>query len=125
MTTDSWVKQVLDELFGGSGDDRLSGEDGDDVISGDEGADRLSGGNGSDRFTFVKGDNGTDTITDFVNTEDRIDLSGFAGLSFSDLVISGGEDNSMIDLSAHGGGRVVLQGVDVTDLDASDFLFAR
>ena len=60
-----------------------------------------------------------------MNAEDRIDLSGFAGLSFNDLVISGGPDNSMLDLTGHGGGRITLQGVDSADLDASDFLFAR
>ena len=64
-------------------------------------------------------------MTDFADGEDRIDLSGFGGLSFSDLVISARTGDTLIDLTGHGGGRIVLRRFSVTGLDASDFLFAR
>ena len=114
-----------DTLDGGSGKDSLRGGDGDDILTGGMGADRLTGGNGSDTFIFLPGDDNTDIITDFANGEDRIDLSGFSGLSFSDLIISGDSDNSVIDLTAQGGGKIRLRGFNISDLDASDFLFAR
>ena len=114
-----------DILRGLDGDDKLLGESGSDKLSGGSGADRLFGGKGSDTFIFTSGEEGADTITDFVNAEDRIDLSGFAGLLFEDLVISGDTDDSMIDLTGHGGARIALPGVNVSDLDPADFLFAR
>ena len=67
----------------------------------------------------------TDTIDDFSDGEDRIDLSGFDSLSFRDLLISDDRRKSVIDLTAHGGGRIVLRKFNPSDLDPSDFLFAR
>ena len=63
-----------DRLFGGEGDDRLDGGSGQDLLLGGEGDDRLTGGAGADTFVFTP-DHGTDTITDFTDGEDTIDLS--------------------------------------------------
>ena len=112
-------------MNGGDGDDLILGEEGADILVGGAGSDRLIGGKGSDIFMFdVEGEH-TDRIDDFIDGEDRIDLSGFYGLSFRDLVISGDVRKSVIDLTAHGGGRIELRRFNVSDLDASDFLFAR
>jgi len=63
-------------LTGNAGDDVLIGNLGDDTLLGGEGADELTGGEGADLFVFQ--DTGsTDTITDFVSGDDRIDLSSF------------------------------------------------
>ena len=123
-----------DRLRGGEGSDSLWGRGGYDIITGGVGADTLvggagndslRGGEGNDTFVFRVKDDSTDTITNFANGEDRIDLSGFSGLSFNDLVISEDSDNSIIDLTGHGGGRIVLRKFNVSDLDESDFLFDR
>ena len=114
-----------DSLQGGEGDDRLLGEAGSDILEGGNGADRLNGGRGSDSFVFVTGDGSKDTITDFTDAEDRIDLSGFGGLSFDDLEISAEDADCVIDLTPHGGGRIVLRNFDPSDLDERDFRFAR
>ena len=119
------VRQARIRWDGGSGNDRLQGGDGNDVLSGGMGADRLNGGKGSDTFIFLAGDKSTDNIADFTNGEDRIDLSGFRGLSFNDLVISADSNNCIIDLTGHDGDRIVLKKFNVSNLDASDFLFAR
>ena len=112
-----------DVLTGDGGNNNLIGDAGDDNLDGGSGNDRLRGGDGSDTFVFRAGEDGVDIISDFTNGEDRIDLSDFSGLSFSDLVKSGDPDSSAIDLTGRGGGRIKLRGLDVADLDPSDFLF--
>ena len=81
------------------------------------------GGTGADTFSFAPG-HGNDTITGFTNGEDSIDLSDFATISdFSDLTITSDANGVTIDLSAHGGGTILLQGFAIADLDAADFMF--
>ncbi len=83
----------------------------------------LTGGDNSDTFVFGK-NHGDDTITDFTNGEDLIDLTQFPTISsFSDLTVTSNDDGVTIDLSAHGGGTILLQGININDLDASDFVF--
>jgi Ca2+-binding RTX toxin-like protein len=107
-----------DELFGGGGRDVLEGRSGADVLVGNGDTDVLTGGNGGDLFVF-KNDDGRDTITDYTDGEDAIEVArgadgfgdlrivdkgGFARITFAETVIK-------------------LQGVDASDLDAGDFLF--
>ncbi|MDQ8697103.1 S8 family serine peptidase [Hyphomicrobium sp. LHD-15] len=70
-----------DKLYGGDGNDSLFGGADNDTLSGGVGTDILEGGLGRDYFVFadiadtVVGA-GRDTILDFQNRYDRIDLSG-------------------------------------------------
>jgi Ca2+-binding RTX toxin-like protein len=70
-----------DELFGGDGNDSLNGGDNNDYLEGNSGADRLAGGLGADIFNFISlvdstiAVTGRDTIVDFQNGTDTIDLS--------------------------------------------------
>ena len=114
-----------DLLNGGDGDDLILGEEGADILTGNAGSDRLIGGKGPDIFMFGVDGEHTDIIDDFSDGEDRIDLSGFDGLSFRDLLISEDRRKSVIDLTAHGGGRIVLRRFNPSDLDPADFVFAR
>ncbi|QNT71065.1 calcium-binding protein [Defluviicoccus vanus] len=95
-------------MFGGTGDDSLSGSD------------------GSDRFVF-SGNNGQDTIFDFEHGVDTIEIHGYgvAINSFADLNITQHGSDVWIDLGADvaGAGVIVLAGVSLAGLDASDFLF--
>ena len=113
-----------DTLYGDAGRDDLYGDGGDDELHGDGGADSLTGGTGADTFVFAAGD-GTDTITDFTPEEgDRIDLSAFAGLEgFASLKLTADGSATILDLRAHGGGTVRLEGIAVADLLAADFLW--
>ena len=112
-----------DTLYGGAGNDDLYGDGGDDVLAGDGGADTLTGGAGADTFVFAAG-NGTDTITDFFPEEgDRIDLSAFAGLGgFASLTLAADDSATLLDLRAHGGGTVWLEGIAAADLAGEDFV---
>lgn len=62
-----------DTIWGGLGDDIILGGDGDDFIAGQDGNEALSGGNGADIF-FFGGRDGTDIITDFDPSRDRLQI---------------------------------------------------
>ena len=133
-----------DWMEGGMGEDRLYGGPGRDWLVGGMGADRLTGGAGNDTlygytdrldneesvgdvdvFVFDVG-HGDDVIYRFFDNEDKIDLSAFNLSGFDELNLSYSDfdpPGTMIDLSAHGGGTIVLFEFDIANLDATDFLF--
>jgi len=64
-----------DVLNGTAGDDELNGKNGNDVLIGGKGNDSLAGGSGKDTFRFNASlPNNTDSIKDFVVTDDSIQL---------------------------------------------------
>ena len=109
-----------DKLYGGAGDDTLDGGAGNDTLDGGAGDDTLDGGAGNDTFVFGAS-HGNDTVEDFTDGEDTIDLSAITGLSgFADLTLTQSGDDITIDT---GQGTILLKDVDIDDLDATDFLF--
>ncbi len=113
-----------DEYTGTASADTLTGGAGDDTITGLAGADTLTGGDGADTFVFGSG-HGSDTITDFTDGEDQIDLSAFTGITgFDDLTVTQSGSNVVINLSGQtGGGTITLQNFTLADLDEDDFVF--
>ena len=112
-----------DRLFGGEGDDTLDGGTEDDFLHGGEGDDTLTGGAGADVFAFGA-ECGFDTITDFTDGEDKIDLSALEGIaSFDDLNVATYGATTVIDLTSYGGGTIRLENTIADDLDAADFVF--
>ncbi|NJP11807.1 MAG: hypothetical protein HC866_21980 [Leptolyngbyaceae cyanobacterium RU_5_1] len=113
----------FDYLDGGAGNDVLNGGEGEDRLIGGLGNDILNGGAGADRLIFSAGF-GADTVLDFRNGADIIDLSSFAsitGISNLSIGVSGG--NSIINATAFGtGNRITVVGV--TNLTTLDFAFA-
>ena len=132
----------IERLEGSSHGDVLTGDDDHNYLYGRAGADRLIGGTGNDRlygnaynldeedrrgsvdvFVFDV-DHGNDSIYDFVDNEDKIDLSAFGLSGFDDLVLfSDYFGVTTVDLSAYGGGTIKLFEFDIANLDATDFLF--
>ena len=126
-----------DTLDGGTGRDELHGGAGNDTLDGAAGVDTLVGGLGDDTLwgdrcavekstdTFVFGVNhGADTIKDFADGQDRIDLSAFQDIdAFSDLSATQDGDDVVIDLTGRNGGTITLENVDLADLDDGDFVF--
>ena len=113
-----------DVLGGGAGDDELRGHDGADTLIGATGDDVLLGGTDADVFVFRPGD-GNDRVVDFSDNEDRLDLTAFglSGLAAVTRVASG--TSTLIDLSAHGGGTVLLEGFAPSMLTDADVLIPK
>ena len=111
-----------DTLKGGAGDDTLMGGTGADTINGGAGDDDLFGGTGNDTFVFSPDDGaGSDIIQDWA-TGDRIDLSAY-NLTAAQIAatISVRGEQVIINLEAHGGGRITIDDLDsVNSLDATD-----
>jgi len=110
------------DLFGNAGDNKLFGLGGGDILDGGKGNDTLDGGEGADTFVFKSG-YGRDTILDFEDGMDTIDVSKWNDVDdFADL-------KSHMDLS--GGDVLITFGKDVLrlantsegDFDANDFIF--
>jgi serralysin len=116
-------QQDNDTIKGDDGRDVIHGGQGDDVIAGGAGRDFLSGNAGMDTFVFAAGSQ-TDTILDFRNGIDKIDLSAFALAGFEALehAIHGFRGLTTIDLG--NGDKIELVGIRAHQLDATDFLFA-
>lgn len=105
-----------DALTGGAGRDVLSGGAGDDRLAGDAGRDALTGGTGADVFVFAaKG--GRDTVTDFIQGQDRIDLSAyhFASASAALAAFASGVFSDQ-------GTEVTFTGFDTATLTAADLI---
>jgi Ca2+-binding RTX toxin-like protein len=104
-----------DTLTGSAGADTISGGSGNDVLNGGAGNDRLSGDGGNDVFVFAPG-TGRDTITGFVDGQDRIELRG---VSLTSLVIDQVGSDTVIQ---SGSDILVLEGVLRSAITDSDFL---
>ena len=110
-------------LMGGGDADTLNGGSGNDTLDGGAGNDDLDGGAGEDIFKFATG-HGDDDIMNFVQGEDKIDLTAFRNIaSIEDMTIRPGTNDTEINLSSHsGGGEIELEGF--TDpLTNNDFIF--
>lgn len=132
-----------DTLDGGSGNDTLVGDPtgsffhGDDELTAGTGTDFLEGGGGADTFVFGTS-NDTNTIArldvdlddagatralgaDFVSGVDQIELNGFGYASFADVQSALSDVGGSAVFSDQG---TVIQfiGVQVSDLDAGDFI---
>ena len=81
---------------GGAFNDTLTGTAGNDFLAGQGGNDTLTGGAGADTFAWLRGDSGSDTVTDFKVAEgDMINLSLF----FNNITL--GPNSSAADLGKY------------------------
>ena len=126
-----------DNILGHAGNDKLFGDDGFDKLFGGLDDDELTGGLDADYFVFQTEGSigfGLDTILDFENGIDRLDMrqvysvgnSANTADSFSDFTILVSSIGVKIKFEA---GQVVYlddttNGITVADIDASDFIFA-
>ena len=92
------------------------------VLTGMCGDEILSGGPGADHFVFAAG-SGHDTITDFTDGKDKIDLRTYAGIdSFKDIAgIADDHGHAVITLA--NADTIDLSGVTAAHISAADFIF--
>ena len=108
-----------DVLNGGDGNDILYGGKGFDTLNGGLGNDNLVGGVGKDVFVLGAG-LGVDTISDFGNAQDTIQLIN--GLIFGQLSISPGTNGTLIRLASSGEVLASLTGVAPNLIGSEDFI---
>ncbi|MEM9223925.1 MAG: spondin domain-containing protein [Pseudomonadota bacterium] len=118
---DDWLSgdRGNDTVRGGSGDDTVRGGSGDDVVSGGAGNDVLSGGADDDLFVIVEASD-LESIRDFGNGDDVVDISAF-DTSFGDLDLVDGSRGA--ELTFEDGTVVEFRGVSAAQLSEDDFFF--
>jgi len=85
------------------------------------GNDLLYGGSGRDVFTFDAAGWGRDTVADYRDNYDRIDVRGSGATSFADLAVTQLGVDTVVSFGAD---SIVLQGVNSASINQSDFMFA-
>lgn len=105
-----------DDLDGGGGKDTLDGGGGKDRIDGGRGADLLTGGGGRDTFFFELG-SGSDTILDWRDRQDRIEIDG-STLEQLDIRQTGQDV-----LISFANIRIKVEDADADLFTAADFIF--
>jgi Ca2+-binding RTX toxin-like protein len=111
-----------DTLLGGAGIDSLSGGNGADILDGGAGADSLSGGLGGDLFVFT-GAFGTDRVMDF-GPADKIELDHTLAADFAAVMSHASQVGGDVVVAFDPAISITLQGVNLANLNAGDFLFA-
>ena len=97
----SYLDEILiggsaaETLNGGAGDDVLVGRGGDDTLSGGDSA-LVAGDDGADTFLWLRGDTGTDTVTDFFLSDNDPDTPDDV-LNIADLLNDGGALDGLDD----------------------------
>lgn len=110
-----------DTLLGEAGEDFLFGGDGQDILNGGADDDRLSGGEHADVFVFDIG-GGADTIIDWQEGLDQIDLTGF-GLADLDAVLDiAVEIRNGVQLQFESGDSLQIGGWSLAELSEDDFI---
>ncbi len=111
-----------DPLSGGAGNDKLYGGNGPDILRGGDGRDRLIGGKGDDTltgddlfgpqskdiFVFKKG-GGSDTVNDFTDGVDVLDLRAFQFGSFAEVEALTAETGFGTEIDLPGRGTLTLR----------------
>ncbi len=118
-----------DKLHGGDGKDKLFGGGGNDTLTGGKDNDKLKGNGGSDTFHFKTGD-GVDVIEDFdaLDNKEAVHLKKVTAItSYADLMDpSQGHIDQVgkhVVITDGAGLEITLKNVDLSDLDANDFIF--
>lgn len=111
-----------DDISGNASANTLNGQGGNDRLAGEEGDDTLIGGAGEDVFVFaLAGDD--DTVNDFEDGLDRLDVTGLGPDFDVDAAIAGAVqdgDDTLITLSANDSVRLV--DFEVGNLNDEDFI---
>lgn len=112
-----------DDNLLGSFNDQLNGGAGDDILNGGYGGSTMTGGSGDDFFRIADGfvPFAAHTITDFNFNYEVMGIGGL-GISFSNLTIAQVGSDTLI--SALGVNLATLTGIQASNIDSTNFVFA-
>ena len=113
--------QANNTLQGNAGNDKLFGMVGNDKLDGGAGNDVLTGGAGNDDFIFKKG-YGRDTVTDFKDNVDDIDLRSYNFSKVSSVLSKASQVGDDVHIKLSATDILILDDFKLKDLDARDFL---
>jgi serralysin len=111
----------IENLLGSAFNDRLIGNSAVNKLSGGRGNDTITGGGGADDFAFATGF-GRDTITDFENNIDDIDLRTYNFSSVNSVLSKSTQVGADVQIKLSSTDIIVLHDFKLSDLNASDFL---
>ncbi len=120
-TFDGTRGRVFGDINGGGGEDTISGGSNADRINGGTDNDTLSGGRGRDTFVFEE-NTGSDTVADFAFRFDSLDVGDFFNDASTALAAAAQDGDDTVVTLSNSGDAVRLVGVDVDDLQASNFI---
>lgn len=118
--------QGSNRVVAGNGDDVLDGAEGNDTLIGGGGNDTMTGELGADIFVFEAA-SGHDAITDFWAGPGRTDRVRFSASQFTDfasVMNNASQNGGDVVISIDAENTIVLLGVQLSQLQADDFLFA-
>lgn len=109
-----------DRLEGRLGDDTLTGGLGDDTLVAGFGNDLMTGGDGQDVFVFRR-TGGADTVTDFTDGQDRIDLSDFGLADFAAVAARLTQTGADVVFTFHAN-TLTIENASLLQITASDMI---
>ena len=112
-----------DQLFGLLNRDHLEGGAGNDLLDGGEARDWLFGGAGADTFVFAA-TYGTDSIEDWEDGTDVIDLTSFGFTDFNTDVLANAVQNGADLVVTFGADILTINNLLLADFDSSDVLLS-
>ena len=113
---------AIHNVVAGGGNDRLVAGGSDALLDGGRGTNTLVGGASKDFFVVHRRANGVDTIENFdASRGEMIDLVGFAGMKFSDLVLTQQGEDVRIDVG--NGQQLIVKGREVATITTEHFVF--
>ena len=115
-----------DTLNGGGGNDSLNGGGGEDTFDGGSGNDTMKGGAGDDAFLFEDGHGSDIKVQDFdAVTRDEVillqEVSGFN--SIDDVLDAATVSGNGVLIQTGSNSSIFLNNLQLSDLDANDFIF--
>lgn len=129
--TYSGIERVLgsqnsDNLIGDVNNNTLIGNNGNDYLMGGEGSDVLIGGAGNDSYGYDTGTGGTDFIRGFTAATELVYILGgdTAFDSFAELEAVATDIGANVRFDFGGGNALIMYGVNIGDLDATNFNFS-
>jgi Ca2+-binding RTX toxin-like protein len=125
------LKADIAKLYGGAGDDVIRSNNGDSTMSGGAGNDTIqafgnndliAGGAGADVFWFQSYGSGTDVVLDFEDGIDKISPFGIGNAPDYILSVAHDTKNGVMLSFWPEQGTILIRGIKLAQLDASDFL---